>query len=252
MRSAGRPDTTIYLRTSHIHRFARETGVGPWDADLDGMVNWLGSNGWAQETRRSHRGSLRAFYGWAHVAGRMRTNPAALLPPVKVPRGKPRPAPEGTYRRAAATARPREALMLRLAAHTGLRRAEVARVHTRDVEDDLIGCSLRVKGKGGRVRRVPLLDDIAAEIRSHPPGFVFPGQIAGHLSPAHVGRLVSRSLPDGWTAHNLRHRFAGQAYAVDRDIRAVQELLGHASVVTTQIYTPVPPGALRSAVNGAA
>ena len=68
----------------------------------------------------------------------------------------------------------------------------------------------------------------------------------------YVGKLMSRALMAGWSAHSLRHRFAGLAYSVERDIRAVQELLGHASVRTTQIYTPVPSGALRTAVRGAA
>lgn len=70
-------------------------------------------------------------------------------------------------------------------------------------------------------------------------------------APAHVGKLISRTLPAGWTTHTLRHRFASQAYAVDRDIRAVQELLGHASVVTTQIYTAIPDNARRRAAAGA-
>lgn len=49
-----------------------------------------------------------------------------------------------------------------------------------------------------------------------------------------------------WTAHTLRHRFASTAYAGSRDIRTVQELLGHSSVATTQIYTAVPDGSIRA------
>lgn len=54
------------------------------------------------------------------------------------------------------------------------------------------------------------------------------------------------------TTHTLRHRFASAAYRADRDIRAVQELLGHASVATTQIYTAVPDDAVRRAAGVAA
>jgi site-specific recombinase XerD len=81
---------------------------------------------------------------------------------------------------------------------------------------------------------------------------VFPGQVNGHLTSGYVSKLVSDALPPGWTAHTLRHRFASVAYSADRDIRAVQELLGHASVATTQIYTAIPKDALRRAVNAAA
>ena len=67
----------------------------------------------------------------------------------------------------------------------------------------------------------------------------------------HVGKIVSRLLPDGWTTHTLRHRFASAAYRADRDIRAVQDLLGHADVRTTQIYTAIPDHARRRACSAA-
>lgn len=75
--------------------------------------------------------------------------------------------------------------------------------------------------------------------------------VAG-LSPAYVSKLISRALPAGVTAHMLRHRFASAAYRGERDIRTVQELLGHSNVATTQVYTAVPDGALRAAVEAAA
>ncbi len=79
-----------------------------------------------------------------------------------------------------------------------------------------------------------------------------PGRTDGHLSPAHVGKLVSAALGPNRSTHTLRHRFASRAYAADRDILAVQELLGHACVATTQIYTLVLDGALRAAAQVAA
>jgi site-specific recombinase XerD len=63
-----------------------------------------------------------------------------------------------------------------------------------------------------------------------------------------VSNVIGSLLADGWTAHTLRHRFASLCYAHERDLRAVQELLGHASITTTQIYTAVPDGAMRDAV----
>jgi site-specific recombinase XerD len=65
-----------------------------------------------------------------------------------------------------------------------------------------------------------------------------------------VSKLISGALPDGVTAHMLRHWFATKTYtASGNDIRAVQELLGHASVATTQIYTMVESDVKRRAVN---
>ena len=129
-------------------------------------------------------------------------------------------------------------------------------------ERDLDGWSLRVLGKGGRVRRVPLTDDMADQISARGAGWTFQGQVsdgqavlgdrtAGHLSAGRVGELVSELLPNPWTTHTLRHRFASAAYRADRDIRAVQELLGHVSVATTQVYTAVPDDAKRRAARAA-
>jgi integrase/recombinase XerC len=143
--------------------------------------------------------------------------------------------------------------MVMLAAQAGLRCVEVSRVHTDDIVQDFEGWSLHVLGKGGRRRVVPLTRRLALELRALPRGYAFPGKIDGHLSAAYVSKLVSRALPDGVTAHMLRHRFASRAYVgAGRDIRAVQELLGHSSVATTQVYTKVPDGALRAGVEGAA
>lgn len=254
MRAAHRPDTTIKLRTYHLRRLASAyPDQGPWSLTLTDLADWLGSHDhWAAETMRSYRASLRSFYDWGVRAGRIDLSPAALLPGVRPPRSLPRPTPEALLRTALAAARERERLMVMLAAHEGLRRGEVARVHTRDVEPDLDGWTLRVTGKGGHVRRVPLTPALALALRSLPPGYVFPGQIDGHLSAAYVGKLISRLLPDGWAAHTLRHRFATRLRANGVQLDEIQDLLGHASINTTRIYTEIPVGALRAAVMAAA
>lgn len=137
-------------------------------------------------------------------------------------------------------------LILQLGRFAGLRRAEVAAVHTRHVE----GGWLRVEGKGGHVRRVPLHPVLLEQLQRAPAGWVFPALFGQHLTADHVGRLASRALPDGWTLHTCRHRAGTDMYAVRRDIRAVQEILGHASVRTTQLYTQVEDDALLAAVMG--
>lgn len=70
--------------------------------------------------------------------------------------------------------------------------------------------------------------------------------VSGHLSARRVGELVAEALPGRWTAHTLRHRYATLAYQRTGDLRAVQELLGHAKPETTARYTLVAPPTLRA------
>lgn len=249
--SACRPGSTVYLRTYHVGRLARSfTGRSPWSLTVDDLAGWLAGHDWAVETRRSYASSIRSFYRWAHVTGRIAVDPAALLAPITPPRGVPRPAPEPVYRAAVLGADDRLVLMLRLAWGHGLRRGEIAAVHAGDLRgDDPIGWSLRVSGKGGHVREVPLTRDVAVAIVRRGPGWVFPSPRGGHLTPAHVGRLISRKLDGGWTAHTLRHAFATRAHrAAERDLRVVQTLLGHASIATTQRYVATDDAELRRVV----
>lgn len=244
---------TIEQRTYHLGRVAADLGGWPGAVSTADLVEWLGQHDWSPNTRRSYRGTLRAFYAWAVAAGAIEGSPAAALPPVRVPRAIPRPTPEEAYRGAlvGADARVRRAILL--AGACGLRRGEVARTRREDVTPDLVGWSLHVKGKGGHARLVPLPDDLARELLRCEPGWLFPSaRGGGHLTPHHLGKLVARELPDGFTMHTLRHRCGTVTYAGTRDLRAVQELLGHAKPETTAIYTAVPGSAIRAAVEAAA
>jgi len=231
-----------YLR--HVSRFA----ATPFEATPAELEAALAVRRWSPETRKSARAAVRAFYRWAHTTGRIPVDPSAGLPTVRVPAGAPRPTPEAVLTRALALADRRGRLMLLLAARAGLRCAEVAQVHTRD----LAGSTLYVHGKGGKTRRVPLLDDELLHAIRCADGWLFPGRTGGHLAACTVGDLVADLLPDGWTAHTLRHRFASAAYAGTRDLGAVQELLGHARPETTRRYVVVPEGHLLAAVAAAA
>lgn len=252
MCAADRPQTTRDLRTYQVRRFARDTGLEPWMVTLDDLVSWLGRQTWATSTKRSYRTALRCFYSWAHLTGRIGTNPAWLLPAIKIAIHPARPAPEAVLAAGLLAASDRVRLMVLLAAKEGLRRGEIARVHTDDVELDALGTSLRVHGKGRRERLVPLCDEVRILLSEAPMGYLFPGQINGHLSPAHVGKLVSRVLAPSWTAHSLRHRCATKCYAEGRDLLAVQRILGHAKPETTQQYVLIPDSFVRAALAGAA
>lgn len=249
--AAGKPSTTLYLRSYQMRRFANEIHSGPWVVTLALITAWLAGHDWSTETRRSYRAALRSFYGWAHLTGQMDHNPAGLLPSIRRAEGRPRPTPLYVIRSALENAPPRTRLMVLLAARQGLRRGEICKVHSDDLTPDLTGWTLRVHGKGNRARDVPLDDDVARLLRERPPGYAFPGQVDGHLSPARVGELVSEVLGPGWATHSLRHRFATSAYAGQRDLFAVQTLLGHQSPETTRRYVQLPDDALRAAVRGA-
>ncbi|MEV8194250.1 tyrosine-type recombinase/integrase [Rhodococcus pyridinivorans] len=254
-RIAGRPETSIDLHLYHLSRFARDVApVGPWDITVDHLVDWLHRTGkrWSNETRRSHRTTFRIFYSWAVEVGRCTDNPAALLPSVKVSPPLPRPATEEAYKFALIATEPRVRLMVRLSAEVGMRRAEVAQVHSRDLVESGMGWALLVHGKGNKKRVLPLPQSLAAELRALPPGYAFPGDYSGHLSPHYVGKLVSRALPVGVTMHALRHRFATRAYGISHDLFAVQQLLGHSSPETTRRYVRVDDDVTRGLVDAVA
>lgn len=251
MRASGTPETTVGLRRYYVERLARDRGP-LLRLHVDDLGGWLAEAGWAPNTMKSARSSLRSFYGWAHASGLLDSSPAHLLPAVRVPRSRPRPTPETAYRAAREYADERARLAIDLAGMCGLRRGEIARARVEDVEADLVGWSLRVVGKGGHVRVVPLPDGLADTIRARGAGWLFPSPHGGSLTPHHVSKIVSVHLPAGVTLHSLRHRCATTAYAATRDLRAVQELLGHSRPETTAAYVLAPDESIRAAMLAAA
>lgn len=260
--AAGRREATLRTRRSYLSHMARELGVPPDAVTADHLVDWFGrQTHWALETRRGYRNAARSFFSWAYRAGRAPVYLGDDLPSVRQHKGPPRPTPDDAWRSALAAADPRTKLMLRLAGEAGLRRAEVAQVHTGDLlEYPGGGTQLMVHGKGGKKRVVPIADELADLLQQgaagHTPGmpaegWLFPDGAGGHLKPYWVGMLVSGVLPDGYTMHTLRHRFATRAYRGTRNLRAVQTLLGHESIATTERYTAVDDDEIRAAASAA-
>lgn len=254
-REQGAPETTLRTRTEHLGLLAKSIGVAPFDVTGEHLRDWFETRGadWAANTRRSRRTTLRAFYGWAVLVGKMATSPAIAIPRQPVPIARPMPVPDRTYAEALAAARGPDRLMMRLAAEHGLRRAEIAVVHPkRDMFPDLDGWSMVVHGKGGRERVVPLLDDIARELLRLGDGYAFPGRIDGHISPQWVGKRLARLLPGQYTGHKLRHRAGTRWYAESEDLALVQDLLGHADPKTTRVYVAVGAARKRAVVRASA
>lgn len=250
LRASGSSPTTQRLRRHYVGRLAQSVECSPWEVTQDQLVRMLSAPHWAPETRKSARSAVRGFYGWAMDSARITSDPSRSLPRIRVPQGAPRPTPQYVVTAALGRAKGKYRTMLLLALLAGLRRGEIARVHTSDLTPDLVGYSLRVKGKGGRVRNVPLHPALVTDLTMAEPGYLFPGRDNGHLSPDWVGKRLKQLLGPGWSGHTLRHRFATEAYAAERDLFAVQRLLGHSKPETTARYTAIPDDSLRKAVSG--
>jgi integrase len=249
--AARRPTTTIKLRSYHIRRFAHFVRLPPEQVTLEHVVAYMGQPGWSPGYSRSMRSTLRSFFLWAYKHNGLASNPAEDAPSVVTTQGKARPAPDAAISALATATDKRVRLMGRLGNELGMRCCEIALVHADDVRGERGLRSLLVHGKGNKERLIPLSDALAELLLAH-DGYLFPGQVDGHLSAAYVSKLLSRAMGDTGTAHRLRHR-AGTRWlrTSGGNLRVAQELLGHASVATTQIYTHVDDDELRMAVMAA-
>jgi len=204
--------------------------------------------------------AVRGFFRW--LAQREGGEPTAILA-ARAPRHKrrlPRPLEQGAARAVLADAGGNEAAAPWIAARDGavltllygcgLRVSEALGLTGAEAELPEV---LRIRGKGGRERVVPTLPAaraaVARYVRLCPhalpaDGPLFRGVRGGPLNPRLVAQVMERArarlgLPETATPHALRHSFATHLLAAGGDLRAIQELLGHASLSTTQIYTAV-------------
>lgn len=247
LRAAGLSAQTIKSRRyKMIHLSTLLMPSGPKDVTTEQIVQVFARQQWKPETRKAYRNTISSFFRWLHKSCRRSDDPSLDVPRVKKPHAHPRPCPDKYITAAMEKATAVEKLMIRLGAECGLRRGEIARVHSDDVVADSAGHSLIVRGKGDKQRIVPLPDDLAAIVMDA-NGYLFPGRFGGHVEESYIGDHISHLLPDGYAAHTLRHRFATTAYAATHDLFVVAELLGHESVETTEHYVAMPDGRLREA-----
>jgi integrase/recombinase XerC len=159
----------------------------------------------------------------------------------------------------------RDAAVLGLLYGSGLRISEALSLKRKDIPAPGAGDVLIVKGKGGKERMVPVLPQVLKLIADYDAlcpydtgrdGSIFVGARGGPLSPRIVQLAMARlrgalGLPATATPHALRHSFASHLLMRGGDLRAIQELLGHASLSTTQIYTAVDSEQLLKAYRSA-
>ena len=248
LKAAGLSAQTIKSRRyKMVHLAALLMPSGPEDVTTEQIVQAFARQQWKPETRKAYRNTISSFFRWLHKSCRRSDDPSLDVPRVKKPHAHPRPCPDKYITAAMEKATAAEKLMIRFGAECGLRRGEIARVHSDDVVADSAGHSLIVRGKGDKQRIVPLPDDLAAIVMDA-NGYLFPGRFGGHVEESYIGDHISHLLPDGYAAHTLRHRFATTAYAATHDLFVVAELLGHESVETTEHYVAMPDGRLREAM----
>lgn len=206
--------------------------------------------------------ALRMFFRWLETQDTLKNRAVAQVALPKVPHSVPKP----LNREAAATVVGvsaqthaaedwivlRDRAVLLLLYGCGLRISEALSLTPRDCPGNGRDV-MHIKGKGGKERMVPVLpivsDAIAAYTASCPfplssDGPLFVGARGGPLSPRLIQLTMARlreemQLPDTATPHALRHSFATHLLSSGADLRQIQELLGHASLSTTQIYTQV-------------
>lgn len=150
--------------------------------------------------------------------------------PVKIPRI----AADADIERAVERATPHHRAMILFARYACLRLSELTTLHSDAREGEL----LRVLGKGDKERMVGVNEPLHFALRSleraQGRGFYFPGERGPHMHPMSVNKIITRIT--GWNPHSLRHAGATAAYNATGDLRGVQEMLGHASLATTQRY----------------
>jgi integrase/recombinase XerC len=241
--------------------------------DLRGYVAALHEAGYAKTSIARRLASLRSFYRFAQREGYAEANPAKPLrnprPDRKLPHflstdeiGRlletpPADQPMGLRDRA----------ILETTYSAGLRVSELVGINDGDL--DLPGGLVRIRGKGRRERLAPLgsfalqamqrwlsVRQLAGRAQPGPETAVFVSRLGRRLTTRSVARMLEKYLKIAGldlrtTPHTLRHSFATHLLDRGADIRSVQELLGHKSLVTTQIYTHVSTASLREAYDKA-
>ncbi len=254
-------------------QWCRDEGVDPLRCgadDLDRYLATLRVVGRAPTSVARSRAALRGWFGFLLAEGDVAADPTASVRPPRVPRSLPHPLSEEVVERLldapwGSEARDRrDRALLEFLYGTGARVSEAIGVRLEDL--DFIEETALVTGKGSRQRLVPLGRSLRMALEQYlaPEGrsilaaeprtsYLFLNNRGGRLTRQGAdlvlrrrGRAVGLDVAH-LSAHVLRHSCATHMLAHGADVRVVQELLGHASIATTQVYTAVSPTALHAA-----
>jgi integrase/recombinase XerD len=236
-----------------VRQFSRDTGQHPGVFTRDALLYASIAGDRSESTRLSYYRALRAWHRWLLDTERREDDPTEGLPRPREPKRQPRPtATQDLERLLCSGIRWRTRAMVLLAALAGCRASEIAAVRGEDV--DLTARLLRIRGKGGKDRTVPM-NGLLVELGASMParGWWFPaadgaGPIHSKTVSSTVSRAMARARVSG-TCHSLRHWFGTSSLDTGGTIREVQELLGHGSVATTQLYTAVNASGLHAVVD---
>jgi integrase/recombinase XerD len=267
-RAGNLSEKTITNREESLLLLARIAECGPLQVTEDHMLQALSrahprtGRPLAAGTKQSERSYYQTFFTWLHAKGHRPDNPAGGLPKVKQPRRKPRPLrltqvdamlDSGAYKRT------RD--IITICALSGLRIGEVVKIRGEDV--DLEGGVLRSVRKGSLQHVIALNSALIHLAHEYPrEGWWFPSPYKNREFPDGGGHVLMKSASDrvsrairnagitdpNLTAHSLRHFYATTLLKQGVNIRVVQELLGHASLATTQLYTEVDQDDMRAGV----
>lgn len=269
---SGVADSTraVYARdASAAAGWLAQAGVaGPASVDrriLRRYLAELSGKGYAARTITRKVSVLRRYFDWARRTGRTEADPTLGLAAPRGPSRLPQVLKDDQIRTlidkpakagAEADRDARDLAIVELLYGSGLRVSELCGLRRSDL--DLAQAQARVWGKGAKQRQVPLSDPsveaLRAWLRRHrgpfvtadtDPDAVFLNQRGRTMTPRDVRRVLDRRSVVPTHPHALRHTFATHLLDGGADLRAVQELLGHADIATTQIYTHVSRERLR-------
>ena len=220
-------------------------------------------DGVGARTLQRNLSAVRSFYAYARRRWGLENAALGLVEAPKAPKRKPRPVSETAAKALIAEAggdgpawiKARDAAVFSLLYGCGLRISEALSLTGKDAP---LAPSLRIVGKGDKTRMVPVLPAVAEAVEAYcalcpfaiePDAALFKAKRGGALNARQVQSSLqilrgALGLPSSATPHALRHAFATHLLAHGGDLRAIQDLLGHASLSTTQVYADVEASAL--------
>jgi site-specific recombinase XerD len=256
---------------AELAAWATANGLNPVQVDYKVLRRWaarLSQRGAAPRTMARKLASIRSLFRSLLEHGEVASNPADLLPAPRLPQTLPttlKPADVAALLERIPASTPleqRDRALFELAYSSGLRAEELVDLDVTNIDFDAE--QVRVEGKGAKTRFVPAgehaLRSIAAYLERARPALagadaesaLFLSKSGRRLSTSDVRRRLRvwarhASTQTGVHPHALRHSFATHLLEGGADLRAIQEMLGHASISTTQVYTRVESARLRAA-----